>query len=77
MSEAINALLAGRTIDFEGIRLKKDDGEIGPGDLYVAERNTGLRFLTCRDVNTELGCIHPTTPDYPFNIGECVKVCEA
>ncbi len=42
----LNALRRGEVIDIEGIELKMDDGEIKPGDLYVAERNTGPKLLT-------------------------------
>lgn len=73
----LKKLRAGETIDFEGILLKMDEGEIEPGDLYVAERNTGPHLLTARVVDTQSGCIVPTDHAYPFNLHECVKVCEA
>jgi hypothetical protein len=54
-----------------------DQGEIQPGDLYVAERNTGPQLLTAREVNREFNCIYPTEPAYAYDIWECVKVREA
>lgn len=75
--KTLRALRSGEVIDFEGIKLKMADGPIGVGDLYVAERNQGPRFLTAKKVDEELGCIFPTTNHYPYNIGECVRVCEA
>ena len=71
----LKALQRGEIIDLEGIRLKMDDGEIKPGDLYVAERNTGPKLLTAGDI--KYSCIFPTTIDYPYDIWECVKVHEA
>lgn len=53
--------------------MKKADGELQPGDLYVAERNTGPHLLTCRAVDAKFGCVYATTPAYPYSIGECVK----
>ena len=76
MYATINALNRGETIDFQGIMLKKVYGEIAPGDLYVAERNTGPHLLTCRTVDKR-GWINPSTMHYAFNTGECVKVEEA
>lgn len=78
----IKALRAGEVIDLDGIKLIMDAGEIKPGDLYIAERNTGPKLLTAREiVMLECGCcvdyIHPTSPDYSFNGYECVKVREA
>jgi len=70
-------LLRGETVDFEGIRLEMDEGPISSGDLYVAERNTGPKLLTALRISEELGCVFPTTPDYPYNIWECVKVKES
>jgi len=78
-----NALLKGEEINFEGVKLKMDgDGKVRQGDLYVAERNTGPKLLTAREiVMSECGCcisyIIPTSSDYCFDGTECVKVCEA
>ena len=78
----INALRRGEIVDLGGILVKKDEGEIKPGDIYVAERNTGPKLLTAREVvMAGCGCcisyIHPTTADYSFDGFESVKVCEA
>lgn len=73
----LKALRRGETIDLEGIKLVMDEGEIQPGDLYVAERNTGPKLLTCKRVDEEDDWILPTTNNYSYDIGECVKVREA
>lgn len=67
-------LRAGEIIDFEGVQLKMDPSEIEPGDIYVAERNTGPKLLTAKEVDTEIGCIFPVEQEYPYDIPECVKV---
>lgn len=73
----IKKLMAGEVIDFHGILLKMDNWPIGPGDIYIAERNNGPKLLTAKIVDYAAGCIHPTTfGDYAFDIFECVKVCE-
>lgn len=80
----LKALRRGETVDIGGILLKMDVGENGkekeikPGDLYVAERNTGPHLLTARVVDTEAGCIHPVDFGiYSFDLWECVRVREA
>lgn len=73
----LKVLRAGGVVDLGGILFEMDEGEIQPGDLYVAERNTGPHLLTARVVSKEHGCIHPTCNTYSFDIGECVKVREA
>ena len=71
-------MLKGEVVDIGGIKFKMDgDGKVRVGDLYIAERNTGPHLLECRKVNEELGCVYATTPAYPFDTNECVKVCEA
>ena len=75
--KTIHALRAGNIVDVKGLRLRMRDGEIQPGDLYVAECNTGPRLLTCRGVSRTEGWIMPTTADYGYDIWECVRVEEA
>ena len=75
--KTVRALRQGEIVDVGGIQVKMDEGDIKPGDMYVAERNSGPKFLTALEVDNELGCIFPASNDYPFDIGECVKVCEA
>jgi hypothetical protein len=70
--ETIIALKNGDPVVLEGLVFVKDEGELQPGDLYIAERNTGPHLLTVKRV--EIGAVFPTTPDYPFDIDECVKV---
>lgn len=79
--KTLRALRDGEIISLDGLNLKMAEGEIGPGDLYIAERNTGPYLLTCKKiVQSDLEgwvLVFPTTNDYPYDIGECVKVCEA
>jgi len=80
--ETIKALRNGETLNFNGISLLLDEGIIQPGDLYIAESNTGPKLLTAKKVvMTENGLcinyIHATTPDYSFDGCACVKVREA
>ena len=50
--------------------------DIKPGDLYLAQRNQGVKLLTCRYVNLEHRWVCPTTAAYPYDLHECVKVVE-
>ncbi len=50
--------------------------EIKPGDLYLAERHTGPKLLTCRVVDKEHGWIGAVEKAYPYDIHECFKVKE-
>lgn len=72
-------LKMGRTASVAGSILQGLPTEkIRKGDLYVAERNSGLKLLTAReDPTEELNCIHPTTNEYSYDLWECVKVVEA
>ena len=70
-------LREGRVVSLDGVLVKIDNGPIQPGDLYVAERNTGPKLLTALRINHELNCVVPTTQDYSFDTCECVKVQEA
>lgn len=71
----LRKLRNGEVFNLEGINLIMDEGEINPGDLYIAERNTGPHLLTCMAIGKN--CIHPTTLNYAFDTWECVKVKEA
>lgn len=73
----IRALERGEVVDLGGILVRKDEGEIQPGDLYVGERNTGPHLLTAKRVSSEIGCIFPTCDAYPYDLKECVRVREA
>lgn len=60
---------------FEGALVKIDpDGEICPGDLYLARRNTGWKLLTCRKNVKNEGFIAPQENAYCFDTHECYKV---
>ena len=76
MYETIKKLRAGEPVDFEGVQLEMDDSEIMPGDVDIAERNSGPKLLTAQSVHVKDGWIVPTSLDYPFDLGECVKVRE-
>jgi len=62
----------------EGLGLLTSSDPIQPGDMYLAERNTGPKLLTCNKVvNTHLGdpdYIVPTEIAYCFDARECVKL---
>ena len=74
----LKALRRGEIVDLGGIFVEMDEGEIQPGDLYIAERNTGPKLLIAREINLETGCVFPTEfGQYAFDIYECVKVREA
>lgn len=86
----IRALRNGEIVDLGGIKFKMDvdengeEREIREGDLYIAERNTGPKFLTAAKVvkpgegpNGHGNWIQATTTDYSYDIPECVKVVEA
>jgi len=77
MYDALKKLKAGEVLNLGGILVKIDEGDLKDGDLYVAERNTGPHLLTARFVDHTRGCVFPTTIDYPFDLYECIKVCEA
>lgn len=53
---------------------------IQPGDIYLAERNSGPKLLICKYVKyTELGdpdWIVPTETAYSFDVQECVKIIQ-
>lgn len=63
------------TIWFEGAEVSFDcQAEIKPDDLYIAERNTGVKLLTCREIGDR--CIVPKEVAYSFDTWECAKVIQ-
>lgn len=64
------------TGEIEGMRFRVlgKGADLEPGDTYIAERNSGMKLLTCRDNDHENGWVFPTERAYAFNVGECVKV---
>ena len=58
----------------EGVPFRVLDGDILPGDTYIAERNTGLRLLTCRQNNKDRGWVVPVGPEYLYDTGECFRI---
>lgn len=75
--KTLEKLKNGEVVDLNGIKVVQDEGPLKPGDVYVAERNTGPKLLTVRSINYKYGTVIPTTPDYCYNLWECVKVKEA
>ena len=72
--QTINALFRGETVELEGVKFAMDgDGEVFEGDIYIAERNTGPKLLTAKEVDYR-GWIVPVEKAYPYDIIECVKV---
>lgn len=69
----VKELREGKTVCFEGARIKQAPGDIEVGDWYVAERITGPKLLTAHQIHPD-GYIVPRESAYPFNISECVKV---
>ena len=78
----LRALRRGEVIDLEGLPLKMAEGELREGDLCVAERNTGPKFLTVKKIFYPEGLLFnkpfiiPTSCDYAYDLDECVKVCD-
>lgn len=51
------------------------DGDIQPGDQYIAERNTGPKLLTCKYVDPRNWIVPTNTPSaYSYDVWECFKV---
>jgi hypothetical protein len=66
-------------VEIEGLKLKLCKDEIKPGDMYVAERNSGPKLLECEKVVEDQGYIVPKMNadgkvEYPYDIWECRKV---
>lgn len=57
--ETLNKLLSGEIIEFEGAHLKMADGELAVGDTYIAERNTGPKFLTVKEIDWKKNLVFP------------------
>lgn len=62
-------------IEYEGLTFIVASEKIKQGDLYLAERNTGIKLLTCEEVNPS-GWIVPKEKDYCYDVPECIKVIE-
>ena len=72
--KSLNVLRSGKVIDVDSIKVRMVEGEICEGDLYVGERNSGPKLLTCRSVNVMFGYVSPIENGYCFDIHECVRV---
>ena len=77
-----NRLRSEKKIDFEGLTIRYigEWTELKPGDSYMAERNTGPKLLTVKEVKETLGggkyagAVYPMENEYPYDLPECVKV---
>lgn len=71
----LKALRAGETVEVEGFLLRMaTGGEVSVGDFYVAERNTGPKFLIANKVHPE-GWVEPESPvAYSYDLWECCRV---
>ncbi len=48
--KTIRKLNNGEIVEFEGVFFEKENGELQPGDTYIAERNTGPQLLTVEKI---------------------------
>jgi len=48
--------------------------DIEPGDTYLAERNSGVKLLTCKEHNRAKNWIVPVEDAYLFDTWECVRI---
>ena len=66
----------GGVVEFEGMLFEISMWhDIQPGDTYLAGRNSGIKMLTARDVNVDMGWIIPEEESgYPYDLGECYKI---
>lgn len=70
----IHAALEAGLIEGVRFRVVGMGADLEPGDTYIAERNSGMKLLTCRDHDRENGWVFPVERAYAFNTGECVKI---
>jgi hypothetical protein len=69
------ALERGEIVEVDGFKVRKDAGEIKPGDFYIGERNTGPHLLIAKEIMH--GAVFSECRAYPYDLHECVRVCEA
>lgn len=50
------------------------DGEISIGDVYIAERNTGPKLLTAKEIDPRMWIVPQESSAYFYDVWECVKV---
>jgi len=82
MHTTIKMLREGQTIDFEGVSLVMEEGELCVGDTYIAERSTGPHLLTVKKLvmmdpqyrDNVIDFVVSVENAYFFNAHECVKV---
>jgi len=62
------------TLQIEGVPFTVLREKIEAGDTYIAERNSGLKLLTCRNVSPDGSFIVPEEMAYCYDTGECIKI---
>lgn len=72
MTHMVQELIREGQVEFEGLILVYSPDEIAPGDVYLAQRNTGPKLLTCAFV--KMGAVFPEETDYPYDLHECARV---
>lgn len=74
MAKNLNDVLASG--EFEGVPFKVTGSgkDVEPGDTYLAERNVGVKLLTCKLNDLNIGCIFPEEKAYPYDACECVRI---
>lgn len=72
MREELKAVVESR--EFEGMPFKVlgPGSVIRPGMNYLAQRNTGVKLLTCSSLGDN--CIHPMEVGYSYDTHECVAI---
>jgi len=78
----LEALRRGEIVNFEGVGLVIDAGELRVGDTYIAERNNGPKLLTVKKLamtqtpseGPAIDYVVPKEVAYCFDVSECVKV---
>ncbi len=64
----------GDSMTIDGVKVTRIDGDFQPGDLYVAQRNTGPHLLTVNYIDPS-GWIAPVEwNQYCYDLHECVRV---
>ena len=69
----LKRLRAGETIEIEGALVRMASGDLAPGDMYIAERNSGPHLAFVKSIHED-GWVIPNSNIYPFDLHECVKV---
>jgi hypothetical protein len=64
-----------KTVIIEGVTFEfSDEYPSSPGDIYIAERNSGIKLLTVRYIDHENQIVFPMEMAYAYDLYECRKV---